>query len=122
MHVELQLKDLRTALNAQSKRTIALQAQLDHLVVLDADGVVAVDAAAVSGEPSPWPLDPLTLVSRVAALPEGERVGGPDLARDWALHGAARAFPLERKRQAQRGASQAFLMCQSMERERGARR
>jgi hypothetical protein len=38
---------------------------------------------------------------------------------------AARAFPLERKRQsmerARRGAARAFLMCQSMEREQGAR-
>ncbi len=42
-----------------------------------------------------------------------------------AWYDAARAFPLERKRQAarqaRRGAARAFLMCQSMEREQGAR-
>ena len=63
--------------------------QLDHLVVLDGDGVAAIDAGVVSGEPSSWPLDPLTPVTRVAALPAGEFLGGPELARDWALHGAA---------------------------------
>ncbi|MDQ1466702.1 MAG: hypothetical protein QOH10_1117 [Actinomycetota bacterium] len=64
--------------------------RLDHLVVLDADGVWALDTAAVAlaGEPSPWPLDPLTPVTRVAALPAGERIGGPDLAREWRRQGA----------------------------------
>ena len=47
------------------------------------------------------------------------------LVAERAHHDAARAFPLERKRQsmerARRGAARAFLMCQSMEREQGAR-
>jgi alkylation response protein AidB-like acyl-CoA dehydrogenase len=63
--------------------------QLDRLVVLDADGVWAVDAAAVTGELSPWPLDPLTPVTRVASLPAGERIGGSDLAHEWGRQGAA---------------------------------
>jgi alkylation response protein AidB-like acyl-CoA dehydrogenase len=63
--------------------------RLEHLVVLDADGVTAVDASAITGEPSPWPLDPLTPVTRVASLPIGEPLGGPELARAFARHGAA---------------------------------
>jgi alkylation response protein AidB-like acyl-CoA dehydrogenase len=63
--------------------------RLDHLVVLDPDGIWALDATAVSGEPSPWPLDPLTPVARVATLPAGERLGGAELARQWKTRGAA---------------------------------
>jgi alkylation response protein AidB-like acyl-CoA dehydrogenase len=61
---------------------------LDHLVVLDGDGVWAGAARAVTGEPSPWPLDPLTPVSRVRALPKGERIGDASLANHWRLGGA----------------------------------
>jgi alkylation response protein AidB-like acyl-CoA dehydrogenase len=62
---------------------------LDHLVVLDADGVWATDANAVTGRPSPWPLDPLTPVTRVESLPKGERIGDADLARTWGRQGRA---------------------------------
>jgi alkylation response protein AidB-like acyl-CoA dehydrogenase len=62
---------------------------LDHLLVLDAEGVWAIDASAVSGQESPWPLDPLTPVTRVEALPQGERAGGADLARGWRTQGRA---------------------------------
>jgi hypothetical protein len=44
------------------------------------DGVRAVPAAAVSGELLDWPLDPLTPITRVDALPEGEPVTGADVA------------------------------------------
>jgi Acyl-CoA dehydrogenases len=65
--------------------------RLDHLVVLDHEGVWAIDTAAttISGEASPWPLDPLTPVTRVATLPAGERLGNSDLARAWSREGAA---------------------------------
>jgi alkylation response protein AidB-like acyl-CoA dehydrogenase len=63
--------------------------QLDHVVVLDADGIWTIDAATISGEPSPWPLDPLTPVTRVAILPAGDRIGEVLLAQDWRLQGAA---------------------------------
>ncbi len=53
---------------------------LDHLLVLDDDGVHLVEAAAVVGARAPRPLDPLTPVWEVAALPEGEQVGGPTQA------------------------------------------
>jgi alkylation response protein AidB-like acyl-CoA dehydrogenase len=64
-------------------------AQLDHVVVLDTAGVWAIDASAITGELSPWPLDPLTPVTRVAALPAGEQIADADTARAWNRHGAA---------------------------------
>jgi alkylation response protein AidB-like acyl-CoA dehydrogenase len=63
--------------------------QLDHLVVLDDDGVWSVAAAALSGASSPWPLDPLTPVTRVTTLPAGERIGDAPLAAAWREQGAA---------------------------------
>ena len=60
---------------------------LDALVVLDDEGVWRVDVAAldpVAGEP----LDPLTPVSVVDALPQGERVGDASMAARWRLEGA----------------------------------
>jgi alkylation response protein AidB-like acyl-CoA dehydrogenase len=63
--------------------------RLDHLVVLDADGVWGIEATAVTGVPSPWPLDPLTPVTRVETLPKGERLGDAGLAREWSTHGRA---------------------------------
>ncbi|HEY5011846.1 MAG TPA: acyl-CoA dehydrogenase family protein [Acidimicrobiia bacterium] len=62
---------------------------LDHVVVLDDDGVWALDARAITGDLSPWPLDPLTPVTRVAALGSGERIGDAALAHAWVRHGAA---------------------------------
>ena len=47
---------------------------LDALLVLLGDGGSLVAAAGLDGDPSPWPLDPLTPVTSVAALPAGERV------------------------------------------------
>ena len=61
--------------------------RLDHLVVLDSDGVWALDPAAVTGVASSWPLDPLTPVTRVASLPAGERIGDATMARGWTLGG-----------------------------------
>ncbi len=63
--------------------------QLDHLVVLDIDGVWAIDATAVVGSPSPWPLDPLTPIARVESLPKGDRIGDAELARQWNRQGRA---------------------------------
>jgi alkylation response protein AidB-like acyl-CoA dehydrogenase len=63
--------------------------RLDHLVVLDAGGVWALDPTVIAGEPSSWPLDPLTPVTRVLKLPQGERLGDAELAREWQRSGAA---------------------------------
>jgi alkylation response protein AidB-like acyl-CoA dehydrogenase len=62
--------------------------RLDHLVVLDSDGVWVLDPSTITGEPSSWPLDPLTPVTRVARLPQGERLGDSTMARGWELSGA----------------------------------
>jgi alkylation response protein AidB-like acyl-CoA dehydrogenase len=61
---------------------------LDRVLVLDDEGIAVVDARALDGDPSPWPLDPLTPVTRVASVPTGERVGDAALARDWRRQGA----------------------------------
>ncbi|HVV35950.1 MAG TPA: acyl-CoA dehydrogenase family protein [Acidimicrobiales bacterium] len=48
---------------------------LDRLLVLDGDGVFAVDPQAVAGERVERPIDALTPAWRVDRLPAGERVG-----------------------------------------------
>jgi alkylation response protein AidB-like acyl-CoA dehydrogenase len=63
-------------------------ATLDRLLVFTAEGVRAVDPASLAGAPAEWPLDPLTPVTPIEALPEGEVVGGPDEARRWWQEGA----------------------------------
>jgi alkylation response protein AidB-like acyl-CoA dehydrogenase len=45
--------------------------QLDALYVLDGDAVMLVEPRALTADPSPWPLDPLTPVARVDGLPRG---------------------------------------------------
>jgi alkylation response protein AidB-like acyl-CoA dehydrogenase len=53
---------------------------LDALLVLRKEGVFRVDPRSLEAEALPEPLDPLTPVHHVGALPEGERVGDADLA------------------------------------------
>ena len=50
-------------------------ADLDALVVLRPEGVFQVDPKGLDAEPVATPLDPLTPVHHVKALPEGERLG-----------------------------------------------
>ena len=62
---------------------------IEHLDMLDVVVVgegrlIGVDPHRVEAEPSPWPLDPLTPVFRVAELPAGEPL---DIA-DWDRPGA----------------------------------
>lgn len=64
-------------------------ADLDALVVLDDAGAWVVPRADLEGRPVEHPLDPLTPVYVVDRLPQGERLGGPDLAARWGLEGAA---------------------------------
>jgi len=62
---------------------------LDALVVLDRDGVEVVAPSALADSIElDWPLDPLTPVRRITALPAGERVGDAGLARTWRRGGA----------------------------------
>jgi len=69
---------------------------LDVLLVLDDDGVVAVDRADVVGEPVPSPADPLTPIHHVTSVPAGRVVGGgPELAAQWRLEGAVLTAALQ---------------------------
>ncbi len=56
----------------------------DAVVVLGPDGVRRIDPAALADAvPIDWPLDPLTPVHRVPALPDGEVIADAAVARDW---------------------------------------
>jgi alkylation response protein AidB-like acyl-CoA dehydrogenase len=59
----------------------------DVVVVLDGDALRSIPAGSVTGELLDWPLDPLTPVTRVAVLPEGDVVAGAD-AVQWQRAGA----------------------------------
>jgi alkylation response protein AidB-like acyl-CoA dehydrogenase len=61
---------------------------IDALVLYDEAGVWRIDPAEVEREPSPWPLDPLTPVSRVLLFPEGAEIAGADVAAGWPRTGA----------------------------------
>jgi alkylation response protein AidB-like acyl-CoA dehydrogenase len=63
--------------------------QLDALVVLDDGGVATVELGALGDAAAlDWPLDPLTPVHRVGALPAGEQVGDAGVATAWRRGGA----------------------------------
>jgi len=62
-------------------------AAADVLLVLRADGLFRLDARSVAGEASEKPLDPLTPVHRVAALPAGERLADAATAARLRLEG-----------------------------------
>ncbi len=56
---------------------------LDALLVLDDAGVWRLEPGTIEFDQSPWPLDPLTPISRAAPLDEGEPVAGVDVAEQW---------------------------------------
>jgi alkylation response protein AidB-like acyl-CoA dehydrogenase len=62
---------------------VAHLGSLQALVVVDDHGLSVVDPAALRSTPVARALDPLTPLWRVDALPEGERVGGPEEAARW---------------------------------------
>jgi alkylation response protein AidB-like acyl-CoA dehydrogenase len=64
---------------------------LDDVVVLSGLDARSVAAGALSGEPSTWPLDPLTPVTKVTALPAGDtiNVDGAEIRRAGATLTAA---------------------------------
>jgi len=59
----------------------------DVVVISDDDGLWQVAAAELSGVDAAQPLDPLTPVRRIDALPQGEQIGDPAAAADWRLRG-----------------------------------
>ena len=69
--------------------------QLDTLCVLDDRGIWAVDPAAVSGDPTGEPLDPLTPVHRADSLPPGEQIGEARAAALWRSRGAILSAALQ---------------------------
>jgi len=64
---------------------------LDVLLLLRPDGVARIDPAALEAHRVETPLDPLTPVWEVAALPAGVRIGDAEDARGIRLEGAALA-------------------------------
>lgn len=60
----------------------------DAVVVFDRAGAWIVASEVLDGEPQTAPLDPLTPVWLVDALPRGERVAGPAAAASWRAEGA----------------------------------
>ena len=64
-------------------------AQLDDLLVLRPTGVYRVDPKSLDARPIGVPLDPLTPLHQVDALPEGEKLGDADDAVRLRLEGAA---------------------------------
>lgn len=63
--------------------------RLGALLVLTPDGVERLDPQQLAGEAIATPLDPLTPLHHVRALPRGERIGGPEEAARLRLQGAA---------------------------------
>ncbi|MSO80028.1 MAG: acyl-CoA dehydrogenase [Acidimicrobiia bacterium] len=64
-------------------------ATADAVLVLDETGIECIAADALTNATAhDWPLDPLTPVHRVAVLPKGEHVAGPEVAGEWRRGGA----------------------------------
>jgi len=68
---------------------------LDLLLVATPDGIERLDPKSLDAEVVGAPLDPLTPVHHVAALPVGERIAGPEAAARFRLDGAALAAAMQ---------------------------
>jgi alkylation response protein AidB-like acyl-CoA dehydrogenase len=66
-------------------------ADADVLLVVDTEGIARVDAASVGGTLLPHPTDPITPVTRLDAVPDGERIAGPEVATAWRRTGSVLA-------------------------------
>ena len=64
---------------------------LDVLLALDDDGIWRIDLPGLATDVVERPLDPLTPLHRVADLPAGERLAGPEVAARWRQEGAVLA-------------------------------
>jgi len=60
----------------------------DVVVISDDEGLWSVPTSALGGADAHQPLDPLTPVRRVDALPQGDRIGDTAAADDWHQRGA----------------------------------
>jgi alkylation response protein AidB-like acyl-CoA dehydrogenase len=70
-------------------------ADLDVLLVLSSEGVERLDPASLGATPLPRPMDPLTPVWSLPALPDGEPVAGPDVAAWWRRDGTVLTAALQ---------------------------
>lgn len=61
---------------------------LDVLLAIDDDGIWTIDREVLAPEPVARPLDALTPLHRVAELPQGEMLAGPEVAARWRQEGA----------------------------------
>ena len=70
-------------------------ADLDVLLVLSDAGIERLDPASLDAARLPRPMDPLTPVWSLPALPAGEPVAGPDVAAWWRRDGAVLTAALQ---------------------------
>jgi alkylation response protein AidB-like acyl-CoA dehydrogenase len=70
-------------------------ADLDVLLVLSSDGIESLDPGTLDATALPRPMDPLTPVWSVPALPEGTPVAGPEVAAWWRRDGAVLTAALQ---------------------------
>jgi alkylation response protein AidB-like acyl-CoA dehydrogenase len=74
--------------SALASNVVEYATDLDQLVALDDRGVWLIDPKQLEWK-STKPFDPLTPIAQIPKLPEGELVGGSDVAERWLLEGAA---------------------------------
>jgi alkylation response protein AidB-like acyl-CoA dehydrogenase len=60
----------------------------DVVLVLDDDGVSSVEAGALDTRAVEDPLDPTTPLALAMAMPDGRRLGGPEVAHQWRRTGS----------------------------------
>ncbi len=70
-------------------------ADLDELLVLSDEGIGRLDPASLDATPLPRPMDPLTPVWSVPALPSGAPVAGPEVSAWWRRDGAVLTAALQ---------------------------
>ncbi|MGD0882413.1 MAG: acyl-CoA dehydrogenase family protein [Acidimicrobiales bacterium] len=70
-------------------------ADVDVLLVLSDEGIGRLDPSSLDATPLPRPMDPLTPVWSVPALPAGEPVAGPEIAAWWRRDGAVLTAALQ---------------------------
>jgi alkylation response protein AidB-like acyl-CoA dehydrogenase len=78
----------RPAAGATIPLVVEHLADLDTLLVLSDQGVAAVDPSTLDATAVHRPMDPLTPLWIVRALPDGTEVGGSDLSARWRRDGA----------------------------------
>jgi len=70
-------------------------ADLDVLLVLSPEGIERLDPGSLDAQRLPRPMDPLTPVWSVPALPDGAPVAGPEVASWWRRDGAVLTAALQ---------------------------